>query len=148
MLFLALPPALLAPAPTAADQVRVAFQRFVEVQNAHDLKALTTLLSASPSFLWITRGEVVWGRDAALARFAVLFQGTWRLEPEPGALRIVVDRPGVAQLFVPIRFTTGPAGQSPQQVRFLMNQTWVREDGAWRLLALLPIPAAQVPSHP
>ena len=142
MLPLSLPPSITVPAPDAADQVRAAFDRFVEVQNAHDLKALAPLLSASPAFLWITRGAEVWGRDAALARFAALYQGTWRLEPESGALRIVVDRPGVVQLFVPIRFTMGPAGEPPQQTRILMNQTWAQEDGAWKLVALLPIPAA------
>lgn len=143
MLPLLSPPRLSTPVPDAAGQVREAFHRFVEIQNAHDLKALAPLLSASPSFLWITRGAEVWGRDAALARFAALYEGTWRLEPEPGALRILVEQPGVVQLFVPVRFTMGPAGQPPQQVRFLMNQTWVQEGGTWKLLALLPVPAAQ-----
>ena len=33
------------------DEVRATFDRFVQVQNAHDTKALETLLAASPPFL-------------------------------------------------------------------------------------------------
>jgi hypothetical protein len=42
------------------------------VQNAHDAKTQGTLLADSPQFLWITRGTAVWGRGAALQRFAKL----------------------------------------------------------------------------
>ena len=45
----------------AEDDVRAAFERFVAAQNAHDIKAVETLLLASPDFLWITRGAPVWG---------------------------------------------------------------------------------------
>ena len=37
------------------DEVRAAFDRFVQVQNAHDMKALEVLLADSPQFLWITK---------------------------------------------------------------------------------------------
>ena len=63
------------------DEVRAAFDRFVAAQNAHDVKAVESLLLDSPNFLWITRGTPVWGAGAAVNRFAALYQGTWRLRP-------------------------------------------------------------------
>jgi hypothetical protein len=64
------------------DDVRATFDRFVIAQNAHDVKAVESLLLGSENFLWITRGTPVWGPEAALKRFAALYEGTWRLEPE------------------------------------------------------------------
>ena len=64
------------------DEVTALFAKFVAAQNAHDLKAVGELLQGSPQFLWITRGVPVWGRDAALKRFEVLYQGTWSLDPK------------------------------------------------------------------
>ena len=66
----------------AEDEVRLTFDHFVTAQNEHDIKAVEGLLLDSPKFLWITRGAAVWGRDAAVNRFASLYYGTWRLEPE------------------------------------------------------------------
>jgi hypothetical protein len=41
------------------DEVRGTFGRFVAAQNAHDVKAVESLLLNSPDFLWITRGTPV-----------------------------------------------------------------------------------------
>jgi ketosteroid isomerase-like protein len=64
------------------DGVKAQFSRFVAAQNAHDLKAVGDMLLDGPQFLWITRGEPVWGREAALKRFEALYQGTWSLDPK------------------------------------------------------------------
>jgi hypothetical protein len=56
------------------DEVRATFDRFVAAQNAHDVKAVESLLLGSPDFLWITRGTPVWGHDAALKRFTALYE--------------------------------------------------------------------------
>jgi ketosteroid isomerase-like protein len=121
-------PAFFVPPAQAAppDDVRAAFERFIAAQNAHDAKAVEALLLGSPEFLWITRGAPVWGTDAALRRFAALYDGTWKLEPETAALKIMMIGDTAAQLYVPITFTIGPAGQPPQQTRFLMNQVLVK----------------------
>jgi len=50
-------------------------------------------------------------------------------------------QPGVAQLYVPITFMIGPAGQTPQPTRFLMNQVLVKTGGDWKITSILPIPA-------
>jgi hypothetical protein len=48
------------------DEVRATFERFVASQNAHEVKAVESLLLNSPDFLWITRGTPVWGSDPRL----------------------------------------------------------------------------------
>jgi ketosteroid isomerase-like protein len=126
---------------TPEDEVRATFDRFVAAQNAHDIKAVESLLLGSPDFLWITRGTAVWGHDAALKRFKALYDGTWRLDPESAGLKITMVGDGVAQIYVPILFTIGSAGQPPQQTRFLMNQMLVKTSDGWRVKSVLPIPA-------
>ena len=123
------------------DEVRAVFERFVQVQNAHDAKALEGLLADSPRFIWITRGTVVWGREAALQRFSKLYEGTWRLDPEYGSLQVVPVSDTVAQLHVPVQFTTGATGQPAQVTRLFLNQVLVKSAGAWRVISIFPVPA-------
>jgi ketosteroid isomerase-like protein len=125
----------------AEDEVRATFNRFVAAQNAHDIKAVESLLLSSPNFLWITRGTPIWGHDAALKRFTALYDGTWRLDPETSGLKITMVSEGVAQIYVPIIFTIGAAGQAAQQTKFLMNQVLVKTSDGWRVSSILPIPA-------
>jgi len=124
------------------DEVRAAFDRFVQVQNAHDTKALEALLADTPQFLWITRGTAVWGRDAALQRFAKLYEGTWRLDPDSTSVRVVPLSDSVAQLHAAVLFTIGAPNQPPQATRFLLNQVLVKSGGAWRVMSIFPIPAS------
>jgi len=126
------------------DEVRATFDRFVQVQNAHDTRALGTLLADSPRFLWITRGTAVWGREAALQRFAKLYEGTWRLEPDPTSIRVVPLSDGAAQLHATVQFTIGAPNQPPQVSRYFLNQVLVKSDGVWRVMSIFPIPA---PAH-
>ena len=134
---LTIKPAIAAP----EDEVRATFDRFVVAQNAHDINAVESLLLGSPNFLWITRGTPIWGHDAALKRFRALYDGTWRLDPELSGLKITMIGEGVAQIYVPILFTIGAAGQPSQQTRFLMNQVLVKTSDGWRVSSVLPIPA-------
>src|SRR3954462_7207436 len=123
----------------ADDEVRATFDRFVAAQNAHDIKAVESLLLGSPNFLWITRGTPFWGHDAALQRFASLYQGTWRLDREGSALRVIMLGEGAAQLYVPINFTLGAPGQPAQPTRFLMNMVLVMTPAGWQFSSILPI---------
>jgi hypothetical protein len=123
------------------DEVRATFDHFVAAQNGHDAKAVEALLLDSPNFLWITRGTPVWGVDPAMKRFATLYQGTWRLDPDAASLKVMMLADGVAQLYVPIMFTIGPSGQSAQPTRFLMNQVLVKTATGWRVSSILPMPA-------
>jgi len=103
------------------DEVRALFAKFVAAQNAHDIKAVSELLQDSPNFLWITRGAPIWGRDAALKRFEALYQGTWSLDPKSDELRITELQPNVLQLYVPVTFMIGPAGQNCAADTFLIE---------------------------
>ncbi len=140
LLFATVLTALPVGAQTPAEQARAAFEKFVAAQNAHDLKAVERLLSDSSGFLWITRGTAIWSRPEALKRFEALYQGTWHLEPDYKDFRVVVEQPNLVQIFVPIVFSIGPAGQAAQDTRFLMNQTLCREPSGWRIASILPIP--------
>jgi ketosteroid isomerase-like protein len=123
------------------DEVRATLERFVAAQNAHDVKALESLLLNSPDFLWITRGTPVWGADSALKRFGMLYEGTWRLDAETSSLRITMLGDRAAQIYVPIMFTIGAPGQPAQSTRFLMNQVLVKTPDGWKVSSILPIPA-------
>ena len=123
------------------DEVRATFDRFVAAQNAHDTKAVEALLLSSPNFLWITRGTPVWGADAALKRFAGLYEGTWRLEPDNSGLKIVMIGDAAAQIYVPIVFMIGAPGQQAQPMKFLFNQVLVKTPSGWKVASILPIPA-------
>jgi hypothetical protein len=123
------------------DEVRATLERFVAAQNAHDIKALESLLLKSPNLLWITRGTPVWGSDSALKRFSALDEeGTWRLDAEASNLRITLLGDRVAQLYVPIMFTIEAPGQPAQSTRFLMNQLLVKARDGWKVSSILPIP--------
>ena len=126
---------------SAEDDIKAVFNSFVAAQNAHDPKAVSNTLHDSPNLLWITRGSAIWGREAALKRFEALYQGTWKLEPEAGALKVMVLGPDTAQIFVPIVFTIGAPGQTAQPTRFLMNQVLIKTADGWRVSSILPIPA-------
>ena len=95
--------------------------KFVVAQNAHDLKAVGEILQDSPQMFWITRGQVYWGRDAALKRFGEYYQGTWALEPKTNEIKVVELSPDVAQLFAPTVFRIaspgGPNGPSEVTIR-------------------------------
>jgi hypothetical protein len=92
-------PAQTTGAGPADAELRAPFEGFVAAQNAHDAPAVEALLCDSPDFLWSTRGQAVWGRQAAMERFRALYAGTWRLEPDMAQFRAVALGPGAAQLF-------------------------------------------------
>ncbi len=124
------------------DQIRGTFRMFVAAQNAHDADAVGDLLLDSPDFLWITKGTPVWGRSAALARFQSLYAGTWRLDPDTTALRIIHIRSDVVHLVAPVQFTIGAPGHPPQTILFYLNQVLVRTERGWKVSSILPLPAA------
>jgi ketosteroid isomerase-like protein len=125
---------------TPEDEVNATFARFVAAQNAHDVKAVESLLLNSPDFLWITRGTPVWGSDQALKRFSALYEGTWHLDAETSGLKIMMLGDRAAEIFVPIMFTIGAPGQPAQASRFLMNQILVKTPSGWKVSSILPIP--------
>ena len=133
--------ALLATSPafaTPKGEIKATFSKFVAAQNAHNLKAVGELLSDSPNFLWIPRGNVVRGRDAALKRYAELFEGTWRLDPDWPTLEIMMLDVSTAQIFVRMAITSGARGHPAPSGSTRMNQILVKTSSGWRVLGILP----------
>jgi ketosteroid isomerase-like protein len=135
-----------AAAASPTDELQAAFAKFVAAQNAHDIRAVADLLRSGPEFVWVTRGNVIWGREKALERFATLYAGTWELKTDPAAVRIVFISSTVAQLLAPIKFRIGPPGQPAADADFIMTQAWIHESDGWKISSLLPIPASPMPS--
>ena len=126
-------------AGTADDEIRATFDKNVAAQNAHDADAVGALLLDSPTFLWVTRGNAVWGREEAVKGFRALYAGTWRLAPDTSSFRVVLSEPDVAQIYVPIVFTIGEPGEPASETLFLMNQVLVKRGGSWKIASILPI---------
>jgi hypothetical protein len=123
------------------QEVLALFDRFVTAQNAHDVTAVGGLLWDNPGFLWITGGVPIRGEEAALKRFATLYQGTWRLEPKLDELQVTLLTADVAQIYGPIDFTIGPAGQAVTTTRFFFNAVVVKTGQGWQVASILPIVA-------
>ncbi|MFZ1683659.1 MAG: nuclear transport factor 2 family protein [Candidatus Zixiibacteriota bacterium] len=124
----------------SGNDVRTTFTKFVTAQNDHNLEAVKSLLLDSPQFLWITRGTAIWGRQAALDRFSVLFKGTWHLSPDTALFREIVVDKDVTQICVPVTFSIGTANEQSQNLTFILNLVLVRREAGWQISSILPIP--------
>jgi ketosteroid isomerase-like protein len=108
------------------DEIRSTFARFINAQNAHDLKAVGNLLADSPDFLWISQGHVVRKRDAALERFRNLFKGKWRVDPDWSTFEIVGLDISTMEVFVQVRMSDDTSAGNAQMSMILVNtaQGW------------------------
>src|SRR5437879_13799447 len=89
--------ATLAHPATMEEEVRAVFDKYIAIQNAHDLKSMRGLLADSPDLLWISRGKPIWGREAALKSLEERYKGTWRVDVDRREVRIRSGRRQVAQ---------------------------------------------------
>lgn len=134
------------PAATAANETeaRALFTKFVAAQNSHNAGDVRSMLWDSPSMLWFSRGIETRGRDAVAARFKEYYDGTWHLEPDMSQFRVATISDDVMQILVPIVFTRGLPGKSPQDNTFLISQTYVRDANGWHVASILPIANTQL----
>jgi ketosteroid isomerase-like protein len=132
---------------TSESEVLAAFDHFVAAQNAHDLPAVRGLLLDDPGFLWITRGSQVWGREAALARFQNLYEGTWSLDVDRASTKVVMRGNSVAQLVSNVKYTIGAPAQPAIVTPFILAQVWVHTSAGWKLGSLLPVPLPVAPAN-
>ena len=110
------------------DEIRSTFTRFVNAQNAHDLKGIEGLLADTPDFLWIAPGHVVRKRDAALERFRELFKGTWRVDPDWTTFQVLGLDVSTMEVFVRVRTSEGAPPRDAQ-----MNVIVVNTARGWRV---------------
>jgi len=140
-IFLAVLAAIGTPAQSATmeDEVRAVFDKYIAVQNAHDLKSMRSLLADSPDLLWISRGKPVWGREAALKSLEERYKGTWRIDVERKELRIISVSRRVAQVYAPTQLTVGDPGVEPTRNRVYINLVMVKKPEGWQIVSILPI---------
>ena len=130
----------LAHGTTMEEDVRTVFERYIAIQNAHDLESMRGLLVDSPDFLWISRGKAVWGREAALKGFEERYKGTWFIEADRRDFRVISVSRRVAQVHAMTELTFGDPGVEPKNVRLHINLVMVKKPEGWQIASILPIP--------
>jgi len=130
-------------AASEAD-AKALFAKFVAAQNAHNANDVKSMLWNSPAMLFFSRGVETRGPEAVAARFKEYYDGTWQLEPDMSQFRVAVISSDVMQILVPIVFTRGLPGASPQSNTFLISQTYVRDATTWYVASILPIANTQI----
>jgi uncharacterized protein (TIGR02246 family) len=130
----------LAHGATMEEDVRAVFDRYIAIQNAHDLNSMRGLLVDSPDFLWVSRGKPVWGREAALKGFEERYKGTWFIEVDRRELRVVSISRRVAQVYAATQLTSGDPGTAPASTRVYINLVMVKKPEGWQIASILPIP--------
>ncbi|WP_229751061.1 DUF4440 domain-containing protein [Undibacterium terreum] len=131
-------------AATPQEEASAFFLKFAAAQNAHDIAAVRALLWDSPDFLWVTRGVQIRGAKAALDNFSSYYSGTWQLEPEMDKLSVRALTADTMQILVPVVFTRGNPGQTPQKAKFLISQTLIRAADGWHVATILPVADTQL----
>jgi uncharacterized protein (TIGR02246 family) len=131
--------ATLAPAATMEDEVRAVFDKYIAVQNAHDLKSMRSLLADSPDVLWISRGKPIWGREAALKNLEERYKGTWHIDVNKKELRVISISRRVAQVYAPTQLSVGDPGVEPAKNRLYINLVMVKKPEGWQIVSILPI---------
>jgi len=133
---------------TASDiqAVRDLFLRQSAAETAHDIDALEGMFAkAAPGeadpVSFVARAYRFWGRDAVTDHFRKTFDGTWRLEPDESAIRIIPLNNDTVQVYAPTRVTLGAAGQPPKTATFLINEFAIRTPAGWKISAVIPVPA-------
>jgi ketosteroid isomerase-like protein len=127
--------------PSAAadpsDEARAVYRQFVAAQNMHDLEMVGSVLLESPSFLWVSDGKAIWGRDAVLKRMA-LFQEAriWHVEPALDKSVAVPVSDDTAFLHLPLELTISFSLAEPEKLKFLVSVLCVRTPEGWRIAAL------------
>src|SRR3979411_2878554 len=124
--------AVLAHAATMEDEVRAVFDKYIAVQNAHDLKAMRSLLADSPDLLWISRGKPIWGREAALKSLEERYRGAWRIDVDKKELRIISVSRRVAQVYETTQLPVGDPGVEPARNRLYINLLMVKKPQGWQ----------------
>jgi ketosteroid isomerase-like protein len=129
---------LLTPAAKAdtTAEVIATYNNFAAAQNARDLGRVKELFLDSPSFLWVSDGKSVWGRDAVIARMSK-FQtlDVWRVEPLLDRARVVEINGTAAYLHMPLDLYLG-ANNAVSRTRFLVSVLCTKTVAGWRIAAL------------
>ncbi|MDB5580904.1 MAG: hypothetical protein JWR80_6080 [Bradyrhizobium sp.] len=127
------------------EEIRSLFLRQAAGETAHDIEVIESVLArAAPGqpdpVNFVARAYRFWGREAVIEHFRTTFAGTWRFEPEEGAIRIMPLSPDAAHIYAPTRITAGAPGKEPAVFTFLVNEVAIRTSEGWRISAIVPVP--------
>ena len=136
-----------APAVGAADiaEIRALFLRQAAGETAHDIEVIDAVLARTPPghpdpVNFVARAYCFWGRAAVIEHFRTIFAGTWKFEPDHGAIRVIPLGPDVAHIYAPTSITAGATGQPAATASFLINEFAIRTPDGWRISAIVPVP--------
>lgn len=142
--------------PKVEADVRAAYARLIDAENAHDLPAVRKLFVESPNALFVAKTRTAeegnwagfWSTDTAVSHIGDLFGGVFTITPDFTRERATLLASGVAQTYVPVQIAVGYAGQSGTPKPFLMILDWVRVGGQWKVITdiALPVPPSP-PAH-
>ena len=131
---------------TDVHQIRDLFLRQAAAETAHDIDALDQVIARAPTgqpdpVSFIARAYQFIGREAVMTHFRKTFEGTWRLDTDENAIRIVPLGADIVQIYAPTQVTIGAPGQEPKTAPFLINEFAIRTSAGWRISAIVPVPA-------
>lgn len=132
--------------PADSQAVRALFLQQTTAETAHDLHALSGMFASTApgqpdAVSFVARAYRFWGRDEVLEHFRQTFAGTWRVEPDPSALRIIPLNQDTVQVYAPTKVTIGAPGQPEKTATFLINEFMIRSPSGWKVAAVIPVPA-------
>ena len=131
---------------TDTQEIRDLFLRQATAETAHDIDALDGMFAnGAPGepdpVSFVARAYRFWGRDAVTEHFRKTFTGTWSIEPDQSAIRIIPLNGDTVQIYAPTRVTLGAAGQPAKTATFLINEFAIRTSKGWKIAAVIPVPA-------
>ena len=132
--------------PADSQAVRALFLQQTTAETAHDLHALSGMFASTApgqpdAVSFVARAYRFWGRGEVLEHFRQTFAGTWRVEPDRSALRIIPLNQDTVQVYAPTKVTIGAPGQPEKTATFLINEFMIRSPSGWKVAAVIPVPA-------
>ncbi|MDQ7976688.1 nuclear transport factor 2 family protein [Paraburkholderia sp. SARCC-3016] len=132
--------------PADTEAVRELFLQQAAAETAHDIDALNGMFApAAPGqpdpVSFVARAYRFWGKDAVMQHFKQTFAGTWSLEPDPSALRVIALNRDTVQVYAPTKVTIGVPGQPAKTATFLINEFMIRSPSGWKVATVIPVPA-------
>lgn len=134
-------------------ELRTAYRRLVDAENAHDLATVRELFLDSPTTLLVAKTRTAeegdwagfWGYETVVSHIGDLFSGVFVILPDYARERVALLGSDVAQTYVPLQIAVGYAGQSGTPKPFLMIIDWVRVGHGWKIASdiAIPVPASQ-----
>lgn len=146
-LLLAMAPTHAAPVgPGDMQQIRDLFSSQTKAETDHDIAALKEMFApggpgAPDPVSFVARAYRFWGKDAVITHFHETFAGTWSVEPDETAVRLIPLNDETVQIYAPTRVTIGAPGKAAVTSTFLINEFAIRTPSGWKIAAVIPVPA-------